>query len=288
MDIVNFNAMIAQYGLLDPAKLVQNKDLIMIGHQFTSKRDGTRYREMAMTVEDFFSLIPAPAIPPLYYANTIFVDKLHGDDTTAVIDVYGDIVMSNISYGGGVNSAIYMRGGQVNFTGNITAGDFFGVASDNNPPFGGHLKVNGNISSNREAVHMATSSIPMYFKNGVIQSNGIGATAVTVSLGAGYSGLPAGGNNMAYFKDCVIINNLLDSSVVDLEPVGGAINNHAYFYNCEIMSPGGSGNSVQANSPATGGFQNTRANKPLNNVTDVFNPTGFTQDVSGVFVVPNF
>lgn len=47
--------MVAQYGLLKASELIKNKDLILVGRSINSKRDSTKYREMAMLVEDFIA-----------------------------------------------------------------------------------------------------------------------------------------------------------------------------------------------------------------------------------------
>lgn len=57
MDIVNFPGIIAEHGLLDSSQVSLTKDLILIGKQMGSQRDGTQYENMAITIAQFANLI---------------------------------------------------------------------------------------------------------------------------------------------------------------------------------------------------------------------------------------
>lgn len=63
MDVVNFPAILAQYGFLKPGDVVTQDDLILIGKKINNLRDGSQYRELAMTIQDFLAMAGASPNP---------------------------------------------------------------------------------------------------------------------------------------------------------------------------------------------------------------------------------
>lgn len=57
MDIVNFPGIIAEHGLLDSSQVSLAKDLILIGKNMGSQRDGTQYENMAINIAQFANLV---------------------------------------------------------------------------------------------------------------------------------------------------------------------------------------------------------------------------------------
>ena len=100
MDALNLPAKIAKYGLLEAANVKTNDDLLVIGKKINDLRNGSQYQELAMTIQEFLSLVSGSAVTtdttlsgtgvigdPLSvngtYGNTLFVSPT-GNDATAI------------------------------------------------------------------------------------------------------------------------------------------------------------------------------------------------------------
>ncbi len=100
MDALNFPGIIAKYRLLSANQLSQANDLLVIGKKVNDLRNGSQYQELAMTIQEFLSLIGSSAVLTDStlsgtgvigdalsvngtYGNTLFVSPT-GNDATAI------------------------------------------------------------------------------------------------------------------------------------------------------------------------------------------------------------
>ena len=126
MDVVNFPAIINNYGLLDASDIDQKKDLLLIGKKVNDLRDGSQYQEMAMTIAEFLSMGGGGGYPanPTFCTVTLnrvatlgtAVNFVHPDGTgNTVWDTVAPGIEITRSVGGG---AIWNRAveGGYNFT----------------------------------------------------------------------------------------------------------------------------------------------------------------------------
>lgn len=92
MDVVNFPAILAQYGLLKPGDVITYDDLVLIGKKVNDKRNGSQYQELAMTIQDFLSMAGGGGSPVFcsitlagdtaVYGPTVFFDHPNGSNDT--------------------------------------------------------------------------------------------------------------------------------------------------------------------------------------------------------------
>lgn len=84
MDVVNFPAILAQFGLLKSGDLVTKDDLLLIGKKVNNQRDGSQYQELAITLEELMK-VPFCSISlqkRIEFGPTIFFDHPTGTGDT--------------------------------------------------------------------------------------------------------------------------------------------------------------------------------------------------------------
>jgi hypothetical protein len=139
----------------------------------------------------------------------------------------------------------------------------------------GKITIDGDITSEREAVYDISESIELRIENSVIRSQGLGTFTQSVYIGA---------KGSIYINNSTIYNDLANSNIFKAESEESSI----YIYNSLAYSPGLNGYLISCTfSDYVLGMHNLRSNKDnADNIIDLFDPSGFIYDT--LLFVPNF
>lgn len=84
MELVNFPAIIANYGELNSSDIDPNKDLLVIGKQVNNLRDGSQYQNRTITVDKFLQMVPVPVATNYTTIKTIINLSVNDDQPIAL------------------------------------------------------------------------------------------------------------------------------------------------------------------------------------------------------------
>lgn len=187
-----------------------------------------------------------------------------GDSSTGTIKINADV--SDISTtSGGNNAALHIASGNLTMKGDVNGNNSYGIyLSDGGKS---QVIVEGNIFSMKEAVYDVNNFSDLRISNSLIKSEGLGTFTQSIYMGSSAS---------MYISNSTVYNGLTDSSIVKVERVESMIG----IYNSLGYSPGALGDFINCTfSDYTIGLHNVRSNKDNgNNITDLFDPSGFIYD----------
>lgn len=190
---------------------------------------------------------------------------------SASVLLKGDIYESTSAFSGGINSAVYATNCDVRIRGNISGGNCPALYLAGS----GTFSVKGDLTSSRESVINAGSSLDLRISDSLIRTSGQGTSACAIDIAAGTQ-------SKTYIHGSRIYNSLADSSMVLLTTTYSAIG----IYNTLGYSAGSAGSFVSNPSASTASvsFHNTRSNKDNSGyMIDGFSPSGFAID-PGLFI----
>jgi hypothetical protein len=186
---------------------------------------------------------------------------------SASVSVRGDIYESTSAFSGGINSAVYAGGCDINIRGNITAGNCPGIYLD--ASFG-TFSVKGDITSTRESIINSSHALNLRVSDSLIKTEGSGTNACAIEISAGTQ-------SSTYIHNSKIYNSLVDSDMILLTTTYSRVG----IYNSLGYSAGSAGKFAYnpSTSTASVGIHNTRSNKDNSNyMVDEFSPSGFIID----------
>lgn len=188
-----------------------------------------------------------------------------------------------------ISSCVWIDGGtDIEFNADLEGNACLGICNRGNTgsTLSGTFVFNGNISSNIECVSSGIKFATgngwhnLIFKNGLIQSKGLGTSASVISFES-YLVIHGGNAGTTYFNNCILYNELNGGNILYNTQNSPNLNN-AFFYNCLAYIEGATGFFANSTEPSKIiGFHNTRSNVDNNiMITDQFVPSGFIYDTN--------
>ena len=204
-------------------------------------------------------------------SNTVHAIRVGSSVTgniTAKCEV-ADVSLSTL----GNNAAVIAFSGNLTIRGDVKGGKSYGLYLGNGGS--GKITIDGDVTSDREAIYDVSDNIELKIENSLIKSEGLGTFTQSVYIGA---------KGSIYINNSTIYNGLANSSILKAESEESSI----YIYNSLAYSPGQNGYLISCTfSDYVLGMHNLRSNKDnADNIIDLFDPSGFIYDT--LLFVPNF
>jgi hypothetical protein len=204
-------------------------------------------------------------------SNTVHVVNI---GTTVTGNITAKCNMADLSLNSSGNNAVIMAfSGNLTIRGDVSGGKSYGIYLGNGGA--GKITIDGDVTSEKEAVYDLSDNIELKIENSIIRSEGLGSFTQSVYIGA---------KGTIYINNSTIYNGLTNSNILKAESEESSI----YIYNSLAYSPGQNGYLISCTfSDYVLGMHNLRSNKDnADNIIDLFDPSGFIYDT--LLFVPNF
>ena len=204
-------------------------------------------------------------------SDTVHVIRV-GSNVTGNITAKCEVTDLSLSSLGN-NAAVIAFSGNLTIRGDVKGGKSYGLYLGNGGS--GKITIDGDVTSDREAIYDVSDNIELKIENSLIKSEGLGTFTQSVYIGA---------KGSIYINNSTIYNGLANSSILKAESEESSI----YIYNSLAYSPGLNGYLISCTfSDYVLGMHNLRSNKDnADNIIDLFDPSGFIYDT--LLFVPNF